>query len=84
MRLPTEPAVEGLRELIPVYADLDRVIELREAILRGVPMLYVAVLAMAALAALPTDEPVDICRLLPVDMAAILPWLITLGDLLPR
>jgi hypothetical protein len=38
MRLPTEPVVEGLRELIPVYADLDRVIELREPTLRGVPI----------------------------------------------
>jgi hypothetical protein len=74
---PTEPVVEGLRELIPVYADRDRVIELREATLRGVPIWYVAALAIAALATLPIDEPVLIGALLPVLIE-------TLGDLLPR
>ena len=69
---PTDPPVEGLRELMPVYADRERVIELRELALRGVPIWYVAALALAAArATLPIEDPVLIGAMLPVDMGAL-------------
>ncbi len=63
--------MEGLRELMPVYADRERVIELRDAALRGVPIWYVAALANAARATLPIDEPVPIGSLLPLSLIPI-------------